>query len=197
MEWLKNALTKEKRTDLSTYDVLYKAMKEENDRLNDKLNMLISLLGMNYMNEKDMFRFLDSLKDNLSRLTVAISAKDTPGMSISKELWEKLHHLGLKTNLTDKHWYGYSAIISNGKLVCESCKKDQRAICEYTKGNLTIRSEGAPLHDGNLSSIRVNGQELSQNSRGLNFVIISSQTGELIDSVAFDTHHPALPCKRK
>ena len=197
MEWLKNALTKEKRTDLSTYDVLYRAMKEENNRLNDKLNMLISLLGMNYMNEKDMFRFLDSLKDNLSRLTVAISAKDTPGMSISKELWEKLHHLGLKTNLTDKHWYGYSAIISNGKLVCESCKKDQRAICEYTKGNLTIRSEGAPLHDGNLSSIRVNGQELSQNSRGLNFVIISSQTGELIDSVAFDTHHPALPCKRK
>ena len=46
----------------------------------------------------------------------------------------------------------------------------------------------AGWEDGNRSSIRINGTEHSQNSRGLNVVVFNQRTGIVEDSVSFDTH---------
>ena len=45
---------------------------------------------------------------------------------------------------------------------------------------------------GNLSSILLNGQEYSENTRGLNFVVYSNETHRILDEVTFDICSPEL-----
>lgn len=42
-----------------------------------------------------------------------------------------------------------------------------------------------------VGSIHVNGIEMSKNEQGLNFVVLDLQTGEMDQSVNFDTHGQA------
>ena len=196
MQWLKNALTKPKNTNYSTYDILIESLKAENRALNEKINSMMKLVGLGYMFEDNMYNYINSLKKNMSNVTVTITVKDTPGMSITPALNEKLRQLGINTDLTDKHWCGYSAIIHNGQVVGEACKYDEKVSLTFKNDEIDIVAVSGPLHDGNVSSVVINNKECSVNSRGLNIVVCNSDTGALIDSVCFDTHRPTFDCKR-
>ena len=154
-------------------------------------------MGLDIQKETDIFAYLDNLSNNLKNRIVVISAKDTPGMAINQELQNKLQNIGVKTKLTDKHWCGYCAIIKNGKSLKEKCAYDKTVSLKLDDVCLSIFATSSPLNAENNSSVRVNSTEYSVNSRGLNIVVIDNITGKVVDSVSFDTHHPAFPCKRK
>jgi hypothetical protein len=54
-------------------------------------------------------------------------------------------------------------------------------------GGITYELVSAGLDYGDASSIRLDGVEYSVNNRGLNFVVLDTETGEVVDSVCFDT----------
>ena len=56
--------------------------------------------------------------------------------------------------------------------------------------NLVLRSAGKTT--GDFGHIYVNGVDVSRNSRGYNLAALDASTGELLDSVVFDTHAPYL-----
>ena len=60
--------------------------------------------------------------------------------------------------------------------------------------NISVTSQ--TLHAGDKSSINVSGKEYSKNMRGFNIVVVDNTTGEVIDSVSFDTHVPEFTCTR-
>ena len=47
-----------------------------------------------------------------------------------------------------------------------------------------------------MERVKLGNTEYSKNLRGLNFVIVNNDTGEVIDSVVFDTHVPEFTCTR-
>ena len=196
MKWLNDALTMPKNTNYSTYDLIVKALQDENQRLNNKLDVLMRVLGVSYISETNIFNYLNSLKSNLDKVTVVVSAKDTPGMSINHDLQSKFEAFGIKTDLTDKHWCGYCAIIHKGISLIEKCEYNQAVSCEHNFESFDVSVSSAPLNVGNVSSIKINNIEYSVNSRGLNFVVIDNASGNVIDSVCFDTHNHLLSAKR-
>jgi len=49
---------------------------------------------------------------------------------------------------------------------------------------------------GNYCSIRIDGVEYAKNRRGLNIVVYDNRAGEVVDSVAFDTHVQEMTVRR-
>ena len=56
--------------------------------------------------------------------------------------------------------------------------------------------ESKTLNTGNESKIVIGNTDYSKNFRGLNFVVIDKENGEIVDTVAFDTHVPEWTCFR-
>lgn len=189
LEWLKSALNSAPRKGASLYDILVNRLEYQNNQIN-RLERIIKVL----YGEKTKLPFINSVKEYVAELKQAIkgniiliSVKDTPGISMSKEFADDLtNSLGI-TDLQAHHWYSYLCIIDDGKIVYEKLDKAKLAHSEKI-GNLTLSLTSAALNVGNISEIKVNEKDYSQNRRGLNIVIIDKALGLVIDSVCIDPH---------
>ena len=193
LKWLKEALEKPISKTYDTYDILQK----ENIELRKEIETIKKFLKVDYAFENDIFKYIDKLNNAKNNLAIIISAKDTPGLAINSLLSNKLQSLGISTDLKDKHWCGFSSIIYNGVVVDEKCVHDKSVSSVFSDSDVNIHSISSPLHQGNLSSIKINDVEYSMNSRGLNFVVFDTEKGCVTDSVGFDTHMPKYAAVRK
>ena len=106
-----------------------------------------------------------------------------------------LSALGLRCDfMRDLHFQdSYLAVIDGGQVGLEAVSNRRiTRTYEYDRGKLEITSSG--WLNQSLASIKINGVEYSRNSRGFNFVIMDKETGNVLDSVFFDTwaeYHPA------
>ncbi len=123
----------------------------------------------------------------LNKLDVDIfaSVKDE-GASTLKRLSEKTYEaLGMKQ--LRKLGYRYSYVFvsdKNGNITEKNSNGKIEIDGKVDDINYHVISQGWDA--GNYSSIVLNGLEMSQNSRGLNFAVVKKD-GTLIDSVCFDT----------
>lgn len=194
--WLIQSLENNKAKSYSDYDILVQMLQRENDKLLQHIDMMEKCLGINYCFQTDLSYYIDTLISEANHILICIAAKDTPGMSISQQLMDKLHILGIKTELMDKHWCGFISAIYNGINISEKCVYDKTVTDTLKIGDLDVKLLSAPLHDGNRSEIIINGKNYSVNSRGLNFVVYDLRYGRVVDKCGFDTHSHMLTCTR-
>lgn len=143
--------------------------------------------------ETDFKQYLKLLKGFAQRYCVMLVANNTPyGPNFTKEMGVLLTDIGLSVNLYGKYRCAYAALIDAGKLIFEQIKLNTQEIVE-TKIDLdgdavellSIGFDATGLKP--MGSIKINEEEYSPNSRGLNFVVYDKVTGTVIDSVNFDT----------
>ncbi|MBO6137766.1 MAG: sulfatase-like hydrolase/transferase [Lachnospiraceae bacterium] len=133
--------------------------------------------------------YMDYLAERLATgdYTLFISAKEEASGAVDDAVLADLQRLGIKTDLRDKWRESYYAVITP-EGVAEDVSKNR---LEYD-GTLPdgsafkVISEG--YDSGRFSSIMLEDGEHSINKRGLNFVLFNSKTGEIEDSVNFDTN---------
>lgn len=135
--------------------------------------------------ETDINDYLKQLLDG--GYSIFISVKDEATSSLTDEVKINLGNLGLQTDLTGKYRNSYYAVISENEIQ-ENISTEKLSLEGNIRSGLTSYSIISAGYDcGNVSSIVIDGKEYSVNSRGLNFVIYSNESHQVIDSVCFDT----------
>lgn len=196
--WLTNVISQESGKSYSSDDIFDAKMTMVNkDLFNKELKINCLISGHKLYKYTDVVKYLNRLRKRIADIQVFIAVKDTPGFSFNHEMDKAFHKLGLKESLVGKHWKGYVAIIDGGSIVFEKIGvNEERVAYEGVIGNTRVKLVSRPYRQGNVAVISVNGIDYSENQRGVNFVVINKLTGDVIDSVAFDTHDSALPCYR-
>lgn len=199
LNWLKNAITSEKKLVYSDYDILMKLIDEQRKEIAD-LKAQIKLLS-----EGDMLllRRIRTVSEYVHKLVevnkdyiIAIAVKDTPGLSVNEEIAKELQSIGLSTNIMDKHWQSYATVINKGQVEFEQLASENIK-AEKKIDNLSIAIQSANLKAGNIAQIKVNGKDYAVNKRGLNIVVIDRESGNIVDSVCLDMHLKQYQLYRK
>ena len=199
-DWLLNALREQKFKGASDYDIFSEdlfALQDKLSALDKKLDLIIKKSGLSLAVTDDLHKYIDILASNKDKYIVFIAVKDTPGLALTPETAQKLLSLGINSNLHNRHWRSYAAIIDNGLPVYERLSPDERGIMyEGFVSGLRVKIESRSLKDGNLAKIIINGTDCSQNRRGLNFAVWDKTKNQIADSVCFDTHLPKYEAYR-
>lgn len=135
----------------------------------------------------DFDEYLDAIDD--PTYIVFMSINDDGTTALTDTDIEKMAKLGIATDLRDKYRYSWYAVLSSGNALAENSASDQLITTSGRFGRektwYSITSAGFPA--GAASSIVINGQEFSHNSRGINIVVYDNTCQAMIDSVTFDT----------
>lgn len=133
---------------------------------------------------------------------IVIAVGDTIGGRVGTEGYKSLRSLGLqllgsKEDGSYDHWKGYVAILYKGILQYENLEQlDMTVEYETILDGIRLEICSSPYRSANRASIVVNGEEYAVNHRGMNIVVIDTEDGSVIDSVAFDTWADGRPCFR-
>ena len=103
-----------------------------------------------------------------------------------------LKSLGLETDLREQYRCSYAAVICDSD-VKERFSLDHTVTIEGNIENLSYKVTSGGLTSGGNASIQLNGVEYIQNGRGFNFVVYDLKTGEVEESVYFDTYANVNP----
>ncbi len=141
----------------------------------------VSLKDMTFLDE-----YLSRLKD--SRYTVFISVRDEGSRYITPERQELLRNLGAALDLKGQWRKSYYAVVKNGVLIAEQFGDGLISASGTLESGTPYSVKSQGWNAGNsVSSIVINGKELSKNLRGLNIVVYDEAAGVVVDSVCFDT----------
>lgn len=139
--------------------------------------------------------YLQSLKYERPNVIVFIAVRDEATNSLTNTLLEDLKEIGIETNLKGKVRYGYYAIITPEGSIEEL--SDTETISHSGQiGDLSYTITSGGYLVGNTSSILINGEDYSKNSRGMNFVIVDNDTHEVLESIGFDTYTQEMQVTR-
>ena len=99
--------------------------------------------------------------------------------------------------MLEKQYHSFACVISQDEVVFQHIgTDDEPSVFEGAVGKNDIKVSSKTLSGGNEGRIWINGIDYSVNKRGLNFVVINDENGDVIDSVNFDTHVSELLCIR-
>lgn len=157
-------------------------------------------------NERNFVNYINKLKEMRSELIILIAANNTPagGSAMTQEFTKFFREsLGLGVDLYDKFRLAYAVCINRGMVLGEKIGRNRQENLEVKilgDNNFLIQMisagfEGNPRR--NVGIVEVNGKNVSQNSRGLNFVVLDATTLELVDSCVVDTFVDEFVCIRK
>lgn len=200
LAWLKNAISpsNEIKKPFSSVDILNEkiaALKKINRLTDLKMNALLN--GKLFMTISQINQYLDCLNANKENLLIAIAVKDTLGFELKEEIANRVLRLGGKISLVDKHWKSYVLVIDGGKTVSEVMSKNEERVAYTGKiQGKAYKIVSRSFRQGNVAAIMIDGVDYAENKRGLNIVVVDKQLNEVVDSVAFDTHAPGIPCYR-
>ena len=190
LEWIRTALTSEKKIEYTDYDILLKLIQAQQEKINEltaTINNIKEQFPQQLSDINEPVTYLEKLKEHTADNIIVISVKDTPGLSLNDEISCLLQDNGLKTDLKNKHWKSFAAIVDNGNTDFEMLS-DDKITQSVTIGDTDILIKSANLKAGNIASITVNGKECAVNRRGFNIVVFNKITGNIIDSVSLDFH---------
>jgi hypothetical protein len=117
---------------------------------------------------------------------------------LNDDIADYLSALGLRQSLMRQFQHPYLSVIDKGKVTYELLGTDNVVSLRYSgilADGTIYEIYSAPTPAGSCS-IRIEGFEYAVNYRGLNFVIYDNETGEIADSVAFDTWSKDLTMHR-
>ena len=142
---------------------------------------------------------IDSYLEELAKenYTALFAVRDIQGYAMTEKEINGLKKLGFdKANILLEHQYhNFIGVYEDGKVNYQYVGGNEASSYTGAIGKAKIEIESATLRYGNRASIRVNGQEYAVNGRGINIVVLD-QNGDVVDSVAFDTHVKEMTCLR-
>ncbi len=138
---------------------------------------------------KDLCEFIELAKN--PNYIICFSIKDDAAAGLSDQEIEKLQSLGIDTGFAQNYRGSMVAVVDNETTVEQYYGNDAQSCTYHPYENCEIQLISKGFDAGNDSSIQINGQEYSKNSRGLNVVVYDKQTNEVISSNVFDTNLPA------
>lgn len=177
-------------------DPYYQPFQTNSDNFNKRTSE-IKLITTNSLSD-----YLDRLRELQGDYSIYVSVRDIQGYSLNEEITNKMIALGFdKANiLLDRDYRMYIGVINNGETLYQNIgygdSYDSALYYNAKINHRTITIESKSWHGGNLSSIKIGNTEYSKNGRGLNFVVVNNDTGDVIDSVSFDTHVDEYTCTR-
>jgi|GEM_PF-1932076 len=135
---------------------------------------------------KNLNEYMENFRE-LRNCIAIVSIRDE-----GSTLWEKykdiFQHIGFSEDLEGKYRNSYIGIVeSNGKKHFEKVSSERINHKLYFGDNNIFEITSAGWLDGNVSSIKYNGEEQSKNRIGLNIVIYDKEKREIVDSVNVDT----------
>lgn len=144
-----------------------------------------------YMLEMGNGYFHDYLTNlDRSKQIIFMSVFDDASTHLLETHVKDMNGLGIKIDLRGKWRNSYCAVIAQKSVIEEIDSKPIRMTGEVENLTFDLLSTGGNMGTG--SSIVINGQEFSQNKRGLNIVVYDIEKQEVVDSVAFDTYDPLM-----
>ncbi len=194
-----SAFNTSKRSEQESYDLQFELDKALEsgltyEELSDDLQKLYmynhrsaAVREVNTINaETDDDDFLEYLEFFMKRKNTMIylSVKDDAMKSVDSAARTELEKTGLNTFSELEEGDSYIAIIDDGKVDFEEKDHGDSPLTK-TEVGYTLVSGGS--ESGNVSSIMINGEEYSKDSRGVNVVIYDKELGIVIDKNNFDT----------
>ena len=146
---------------------------------------------------KEYIEAVKKLKDENILFLAAV--RDTPGIHFKDEYVQLWKELGFRCSLKDKHWCGYIAVTDFKELYFEKLgNKDETVeVTMDAAPGTQIKLLSSPYRGKNRAEIKINGEEFSDNFRGLNLVVYDMENKCVIDTVSFDTHVSKTGCSKK
>lgn len=170
---------------------------KEMNKADDEKKKFLSGYMTGITDFKEYIETILKIKDD--NILLLVSVRDTPGCNFTDEyvdLWKKL---GFRCSLKDKHWCGYIGVTDFKELYFEKVGN----IGENVEATMDadaqthIKILSSPFKAKNTSEIIINGEEYSDNFRGLNMVLYNMSDHSVIDTVSFDTHQKVTACARR
>lgn len=108
-----------------------------------------------------------------------------------------LRSLGLSIRKDSRYRHAYLAIIDNRYPIVEKYGADNQSLTHtISLFPDLVNLCSYPYHYGNKANIVINSTDWSLNKLRLNIVLMDKLSHNIIDSAAFDTIDPSIPCTR-
>ena len=136
--------------------------------------------------------YLDYLLSALATgdYSVLMSVNGDAAMSLSDEEMEKLRNMGIREDIQHSIGSSYYAVITGDDVIEELGDEKLKGEGTLPDGSTySITSQGENASKILLSSVIINGGDHSINRRGLNIVLYNNTTGNVEDSVCFNTNY--------
>lgn len=171
----------------------YDYMKQDLLKFKRNLNVLELIEKSNI---EDYIDALNKLKNK--KYAIVLSVKDIQGYFLNDSIIRKLKELGFLNAdiLLEKNYHSFIGTIGLENHPTELYGGDEAIQYSGEIDGRNVLVESKTLNTGNESKIVIGNTDYSKNFRGLNFVVIDKENGEIVDTVAFDTHVPEWTCFR-
>lgn len=144
------------------------------------------IADVNLSHIDNVYDYLNALEAAKDRYTIIISAADDALSALDVSTLDKLNVLGLSADWINGYRNSYAAVVEQGTVVYEKHEHEKIEISgEFDDGRMTYAITSGGWDIGCYSSIILNGQEYSENVKGLNFVVYSNETHRVLDEVSF------------
>lgn len=141
--------------------------------------------------------YLDLLSYLLSHCTVVLAVKDTPGSNLDEVTIEQLEKIGFKSFKKDL-WRTYIGVSSQLLSIDHLSEKAEEPLYEKFKiceSDFYVVSK--PWRNGNDVKIVINEIDYAVGIRGINIVVTENESGQVVDSIAYDAHGKTTFFERK
>ena len=139
----------------------------------------------------DFSLYLDKLSDLVnddSGFTVFFACKDECTAALNDTLLQKLHTVGVVSNLKGKTRQSFYAVKGSAEQKEQISKQSLTASGLLRNGRSSYSIMSAGFSCGNDCSIKIDGKEYAKRKRGLNIVVYDALYHRVVDSVCFDTY---------
>ncbi len=144
----------------------------------------------------DIHRYIEKVSC-LKNSIIILAVKDMLGCELNGEVAAEWRKLGIRKDLSNKHWRGYLYIRNGTKRAVEMMGEPDQSVAYSGKiDGHAIQIKSAPWNDGNAAEIIIDGKDYAVNQRGINIVIYDKKYHAIADAVCFDTHRKDFVCTR-
>ena len=146
------------------------------------------IADVNLSHIDDFYDYVSALEAAKDRYTIIISSVNDAYAVLDADVSDKLNALGLSVEWTNGYRNNYVAVVERGTIVYENYEHDKIEISgTFDDARMTYTIKSGGWDEECYSSIDLNGQEYSENVKGLHLVVYSNETHRILDSVSFDT----------
>ncbi len=124
---------------------------------------------------------------------IFIAGKDEMSDNLSDSTLSILNGMGITSDLKSGYRNGFIAVITPEGIAYEDMGKGYTLTFEGSYNDIEYSVKSAGYDDEPVASIVINGTEYAANKRGLNFVIVDKETGEVLSVDTFDTYEKFCP----
>ena len=171
----------------------------KNRKMDADMALYLDVTGIAEMElETDLCRYLELLGKNAEKYLILLAARDDMSTGLSAEDILSLHELGLQADFISHPGQreAYLAVIDGGEILYEAASNRTLEYDTQVNGNMNLHLGSAGWMTGAKAEIRIDEKEYAVNGVGMNIVVVDRSTGNVVDSVSFNTYAKDHTCKR-